>query len=176
MSSFPIPCVQFCENLRLRGRRSSAVYPVEIRIPPRVSESVLRIGILVPCLVIMAGFAKALPVVLVPKKNRVTTVRFYMIDHRCFHCHSFFIALHTQRMQTKISLPCFLPSASVPALPAAHPVTAVVYFMFLTIISVRQLRASGMMAWLLWFHRHIDRLPSMYRGGVKGLESRQPRA
>lgn len=153
-----------CSILRKSAFEGAPVFsglPCRDSDTPTGSESVLRIGIFVPCLVIMAGFTKALPVVFVPEQNGVTTVRSDMIDYRCFHCLSFFITLHTERMQTKVSLPCFLPSASVPTLPAAHPIASVLCFMLLTIVSVRQLRAAGMMAGFLWFHWHCQHLPSM---------------
>ena len=118
----------------------------------------------------MTGLAKALPVLLVPEQDGITTVRSDMIDHGCCHCMTFLYALNTQRMCLQISYPCLLPLPVVTTLAAARPVTTVQCFMLLAVQSICQLRTSGVSARLLWFHRHPPFLPSMYTGGVKGLE------
>ena len=118
----------------------------------------------------MTGLAQALPVLLIPEQDGITTMRSDMIDNGCGHCPAFLHTLNTQGMCLQVSCPCLLPLPVVTTLTAARPVTTVKCFMLLAVQSICQLRTSGVSARLLWFHRHPPFLPSMYTGGVKGLE------
>lgn len=78
--------------------------PVFLRTPsrdldtPTVSETVLRVHIFLKSLPIMARLTKWLPVTFIPKQDRISPMRFNVINNGCFHKPSFFLTPDTQRM------------------------------------------------------------------------------
>ena len=70
--------------------------------PVGVSVGVGRVDVLGQRLLIVAALAESLPVVLVPEKFLVTTVRNDVIHHRCPDVLTLLGALHTERMSFEI--------------------------------------------------------------------------
>ena len=79
------------------------------------SVPVLRRVILVAGLLTVTGMTKALPIVLIPEQNAVTSVRFDVIHISRLDVAAFLHAFHTQRMGRKVTLACFVPCTSVAA-------------------------------------------------------------
>ena len=144
--------------MRERERRSVKNSQLAIFIPPPAAfqtQSIPIDGILVfcPCLVVMAGLAKSLPVAFIPHQMRITTVRNDMVDHSCCCEPSLCFAPHTQGMPAEVRLAESLPSAAVSTLGGRRSVW-VQGLMLCTVQAVCQVGTAGVLAGLLTFLRH----------------------
>ena len=144
--------------MRERERRSVKNSQLAIFIPPPAAfqtQSIPIDGILVfcPCLAVMAGLAKSLPVAFIPHQMRITTVRNNMVDHgRC--CEpSLCFAPHTQRMPVEIRFAESLPPAAVSTLGGRRSVW-VQGLVLCTVQAVCQIGTAGVLAWLQCLSRH----------------------
>ena len=161
--------------MRERGRRSVKNSQLAIFIPPPAAfqtQSIPIDGISVfrPCLAVVAGLTKSLPVAFIPHQMRITTVGTDMVDHSCCcepsPCHT----LHAQRMLPQVCLAEPLPLAAVATLGGRRSVW-VQGLMLCTIQTVCQFRTVGMLAWLQCLPRHkvhlrIQRKPTWNTTGL----------
>ena len=129
--------MRFCENLRLRGRRSlffdscrdnSTPFPMRIstgnvvlcqnrkeKEPSRKpSVSVLLIAVLRHGFMVVAALTKALPVCFIPEQFCIPSVWDDVVNHSCFHQPSLLHAPDAEGMCFQESCPCFLPPAVIP--------------------------------------------------------------
>lgn len=122
-----------------------------------VSVGVGRVDVLSQRLLIVTALAERLPVILVPEKFLVTTVRNDVIHHRCPDVLTLLGTLHTEWMNFQIRLPGFLPTSVVSTLCRRAGGFWVERQVLLTVepAGFHQLRAAGMMAWCLWSVRHF---------------------
>ena len=74
---------------------------------------VCRVDVFGQRFLIVTALAERLPVVLIPEKFLVTTVRNDVIHHRCPDVLALPSTLHTERMCFEIRLPGFLPMSVV---------------------------------------------------------------
>ena len=141
-----------------RERRSVKNSQLEIFIPPPAAfqtQSIPIDGISVfrPCLVVMAGLAKSLPVAFIPHQMRITTVRNDMVDHSCCcepsPCHT----LHAQRMLPQVRLAEPLPLAAVSTLSGRRSVW-VQWLMLCTVQTICQIGTAGVLARFQCLPRH----------------------
>ena len=144
--------------MRERERRSVKNSQLEILIPPPAafqtqSIPIDRISVFRPCLVVMAGLAKSLPVAFIPHQMRITTVRNDMVDHSCCCEPSLCLATHTQRMPAEVRLAEPLPPAAVATLGGRRSVW-VQGLMLCTVQTVCQIGTAGMLAWFQCLPRH----------------------
>ena len=144
--------------MRDRERRSVKNSQLAIFIPPPAafqtqSISIDGISVFRPCLAVMAGLAKSLPVAFVPHQMRITTVGNDMVDHSCCcepsPCHT----LHAQRMLPQVRLAEPLPPAAVATLGGRRSVW-VQGLVFVAVRTFGQFRTAGMLAGFLTFLRH----------------------
>ena len=126
-----------------------------------VSVGVGRVDVLGQRLLIVAALAESLPVVLVPEKFLVSTVRNDVIHHRCPDVLALLGALHTEWMCFEIRLSGFLPPSVVSTLRRRAGYFRVERQVLLTVelAAFHQLRAAGMMTRCLWSVRHGSVLP-----------------
>ena len=136
--------------MRERERRSVKNSQLAIFIPPPAafqtqSISIDGISVFRPCLAVMAGLAKSLPVAFVPHQMRITTVGNDMVDHSCCcepsPCHT----LHAQRMLPQVRLAEPLPPAAVATLGGRRSVW-VQGLMLCTIQTVCQIGTARVLA------------------------------
>ena len=144
--------------MRERERRSVKNSQLAIFIPPPAafqtqSIPIDRISVFRPCLVVMAGLAKSLPVAFIPHQMRITTVRNDMVDHSCCCEPSLCFAPHTQGMPAEVRLAESLPSAAVSTLGGRRSVW-VQGLMLCTVQAVCQIGTAWVLAGLLTFLRH----------------------
>ena len=144
--------------MRERERRSVKNSQLAIFIPPPAAfqtQSIPIDGILVfcPCLVVMAGLAKSLPVAFIPHQVRITTVGNNMVDHGRCREPSMCFAPHTQRMLPQVRLAEPLPLAAVATLGGRRSVW-VQGLMLCTVQTVCQIGTAGMLAWFQCLPRH----------------------
>ena len=144
--------------MRERERRSVKNSQLAIFIPPPAafqtqSIPIDRISVFRPCLAVVAGLAKSLPVALVPHQMRITTVRNDMVDHGRCREPSLCFAPHTQGMPAEVRLAQSLPLAAVATLGGRRSVW-VQGLMLCTIQTVCQIGTTGVLAGLLTFLRH----------------------
>ena len=148
--------------MRERERRSVKNSQLEIFIPPPAAfqtQSIPIDGILVfrPCLAVMAGLAKSLPVAFLPHQMRITTVRNDMVDYSCCcepsPCHT----LHAQRMLPQVRLAEPLPLAAVATLSGRRSVR-VKKLVLLAVLALGQIRTAGVTAWAFTLPRHSRHL------------------
>ena len=66
-------------------------------------------------LLIVVSFAQRLPIALIPEKIPVTTVRYDVVNHRCFHVPPLLQALNTKRMGREELLAGLLPCTAIAA-------------------------------------------------------------
>ena len=141
-----------------RERRSVKNSQLAIFIPPPAAfqtQSIPIDGISVfrPCLAVMAGLAKSLPVAFIPHQMRITTVRNDMVDYSCCcepsPCHT----LHAQRMLPQVRLAEPLPPAAIATLGSRRSVW-VQGLMLCTVQTVCQIGTAWVLAGLLTFLRH----------------------
>ena len=120
------------------------------------SVGVGRVDVFGQRLFIVAAFAERLPVVLVPEKFLVTTMRNDVIHHCCPDILALLGTLHTERMCFEIRLPGFLPTSVISTLCCRPGSFWLERQVLLTVepAGFHQLRAAGMMARRLWFVRH----------------------
>ena len=144
--------------MRERERRSVKNSQLEIFIPPPAAfqtQSIPIDGISVfrPCLAVMTGLAKSLPVTFIPHQVRITTVRNDMVDHgRC--CEpSLCFAPHTQRMPAEVRLAEPLPPAAVATLSGRRSVW-VQGLVFVAVRTLGQFRTAGVLARFQCLPRH----------------------
>ena len=148
--------------MRERERRSVKNSQLEIFIPPPAAfqtQSIPIDGILVfrPCLAVMAGLAKSLPVAFIPHQMRITTVRNDMVDHSCCCEPSLCFAPHTQRMPAEVRLADTLPLAAVATLSGRRSV-GVKRLVLLAVLVLGQIRTVGVTAWAFTLPRHSRHL------------------
>ena len=126
-----------------------------------VSVGVGRVDVFGQRLLIVAALAESLPVVLIPEKFLVTTVRNDVIHDRCPDVLALLGALHTERMCFKIRLPGFLPTSVVSTLCCWPGGFWVERQVLLTVepAGFHQLRTAGVMARCLLSVRHGPVLP-----------------
>ena len=146
--------------MRERERRSVKNSQLAIFIPPPAAfqtQSIPIDGISVfrPCLVVMAGLAKSLPVAFIPHQMRITTMRNDMVDHGRCREPSMCFAPHTQRMLPQVRLAEPLPLAAVTTLGGRRSVW-VQGLMLCTVQTVCQVGTTGMPARYLSLPRHRD--------------------
>ena len=144
--------------MRERERRSVKNSQLEIFIPPLAAfqtQSIPIDGILVfcPCLAVVAGLAKSLPVAFIPHQMRITTMRNDMVDHSCCCESSLCFATHTQGIPAEIRLAEPLPPAAVSTLGGRRSVW-VQGLMLRTIQTVCQIGTAGVLAWFQCLPRH----------------------
>ena len=144
--------------MRERGRRSVKNSQLAIFIPPPAafqtqSISIDGISVFRPCLAVMAGLAKSLPVAFIPHQMRITTVRNDMVDYSCCcepsPCHT----LHAQRMLPQVRLAEPLPLAAVTTLGGRRSVW-VQGLVFVAVRTLGQSRTAGMLARFQCLPRH----------------------
>ena len=143
--------------MRERERRSVKNSQLAIFIPPPAAfqtQSIPIDGISVfrPCLAVVAGLAKSLPVALVPHQMRITTVRNDMVDHGRCREPSLCFATHTQRMPAEVRLAEPLPPAAVTTLGGRRSVR--VQGLLCTVQTVCQIGTAGMLARFQCLPRH----------------------
>ena len=141
-----------------RERRSVKNSQLEIFIPPPAAfqtQSIPIDGILVfrPCLAVMAGLAKSLPVAFIPHQMRITTVRNDMVDHGRCREPSLCLATHTQGMPAEVRLAESLPPAAVSTLGGRRSVW-MQELMLRTIQTVCQIGTAGVLTWFSCLPRH----------------------
>ena len=126
-----------------------------------MSVGVGRVDVFGQRLLIVTTLAERLPVVLVPEKFLVSTVRNDVIHHRCPDVLALLGTLHTERMSFQIRLSDFLPPPVVSTLRCRAGHLWMERQVPLTVepAGFYQLRAAGMMAWCLWSVRHGSVLP-----------------
>ena len=148
--------------MRDRERRSVKNSQLAIFIPPPAafqtqSIPIDRISVFRPCLVVMAGLAKSLPVAFIPHQMRITTVRNDMVDYSCCcepsPCHT----LHAQRMLPQVRLAEPLPLAAVATLSGRRSVR-VKKLVLLAVLALGQIRTAGVTAWAFTLPRHSRHL------------------
>ena len=144
--------------MRDRERRSVKNSQLAIFIPPPAafqtqSIPIDRISVFRPCLVVMAGLAKSLPVAFIPHQMRITTMRNDMVDHGRCREPSLCFATHTQRMLPQVRLADTLPLAAVTTLGGRRSVR-VQGLMLCTVQTVCQIGTAGMLAWFQCLPRH----------------------
>ena len=122
-----------------------------------VSVGVGRVDVFGQRLFIVAAFAERLPVILVPEKFLVTTMRNDVIHDRCPDVLALLGTHHTKRMRFQIRLSGFLPPPVVSTLCCWPGSFWVERQVFLTVepAGFHQLRAAGMMTWCLRSVRHF---------------------
>lgn len=122
-----------------------------------VSVGVGRVDVFGQRLLIVAALAESLPVVLIPEKFLVTTVRNDVVHHRCPDVLALLGTLHTERMCFKIRLPGFLPTSVVSTLCCWPGGFWMERQVLLTVepAGFHQLRAARVMARCLWSVRHF---------------------
>ena len=148
--------------MRERERRSVKNSQLAIFIPPPAAfqtQSIPIDGILVfrPCLAVMAGLAKSLPVAFIPHQMRITTVRNDMVDHGRCREPSLCFATHTQRMPAEVRLADTLPLAAVATLSGRRSV-GVKRLVLLAVLVLGQIRTVGVTAWAFTLPRHSRHL------------------
>ena len=129
---------------------------------------IFLIPVLGHCLHVMVVLAKRLPVTLIPKQNRITPMRFDVVNHSRFHKPSLPLTLNAKRMAFKKPFSCLPPLTVIPShcwIPTFLPMQRSVFF---TIHSVHQLWTAGMLTRFLWFSWHSTTLLSYVTGTVKG--------
>ena len=136
--------------MRERERRSVKNSQLAIFIPPPAAfqtQSIPIDGISVfrPCLVVMAGLAKSLPVAFIPHQVRITTVGNNMVDHGRCREPSMCFAPHTQRMLPQVRLAEPLPLAAVATLGGRRSVW-VQGLMLCTVQTVCQIGTARVLA------------------------------
>lgn len=132
--------------------------------------------ILVACLDTVVTMAKALPVVLIPEEDLVSSVRNDMIHISSFNIPTFFQALHAQRMGFKVTLACFVPSAVVASASCGACFLWVEGTVFVTVLRAigNKCCTAGVLARCVWSAWHWLRLLSTVglhnaRGGQSRL-------
>ena len=136
--------------MRERERRSVKNSHLAIFIPPPAAfqtQSIPIDGISVfrPCLAVVAGLAKSLPVAFIPHQVRITTVRNDMVDHGRCREPSMCFTTHTQRMLPQVRLAEPLPLAAVATLGGRRSVW-VQGLMLCTIQTVCQIGTARVLA------------------------------
>ena len=148
--------------MRERERRSVKNSQLAIFIPPPAafqtqSISIDGISVFRPCLAVMAGLAKSLPVTFIPHQVRITTVRNDMVDHgRCREPPLCF-APHTQRMPAEVRLAQSLPLAAVATLGSRRSVWMQCLVLF-TVAAVGKVRTAWVTARAFTLPRHSRHL------------------
>ena len=148
--------------MRERERRSVKNSQLAIFIPPPAAfqtQSIPIDGISVfrPCLAVVAGLAKSLPVAFIPHQMRITTVRNDMVDHGRCREPSLCFATHTQRMPAEVCLAEPLPLAAVATLSGRRSV-GVKRLVLLAVLVLGQIRTVGVTAWAFTLPRHSRHL------------------
>lgn len=141
-----------------RERRSVKNSQLAIFIPPPAAfqtQSIPIDGISVfrPCLAVVAGLAKSLPVAFIPHQMRITTMRNDMVDHGRCREPSMCFAPHTQRMLPQVRLAEPLPLAAVTTLGGRRSVW-VQGLVFVAVRTLGQSRTAGMLARFQCLPRH----------------------
>ena len=144
--------------MRERERRSVKNSQLAIFIPPPAAfqtQSIPIDGISVfrPCLAVVAGLAKSLPVAFIPHQMRITTMRNDMVDHGRCREPSMCFAPHTQRMLPQVRLAEPLPLAAVTTLGGRRSVW-VQGLVFVAVRTLGQSRTAGMLARFQCLPRH----------------------
>ena len=123
-------------------------------------------------LVVVAAFAKGLPVFFVPEQVRVAAMRLDMIHDGCRNKPSFLFASDAPGMTFQEELPGLLPLSPVATQHGVLPFALALPFMFVTILSPirHQPRASRVLARCLWsswhvLHPHIKKGPMAFDHG-----------
>ena len=116
---------------------------------------VFRSAVELSCLLVVAGFAKRLPVIRIPEELRITTMRLYVIDHCRLRVPAFLQALLTKWMCSQVHLPGFIPPGTVASGRCRPCFLRMHAFMLFTIFLPiwHKLRTAGMCAGVLWFVR-----------------------
>ena len=112
---------------------------------------------------IVALLAKWLPVILVPEQCLISPVWLDMVDHSCRCQFSCPLALHAKRVTCQELLPRHLPAMAVASFKGTNSITNKQFGMLIAVTIVRQLRATGMLAWFLRSFRHNRLLLSYVR-------------
>ena len=107
--------------MRERERRSVKNSQLAIFIPPPAAfqtQSIPIDGISVfrPCLAVVAGLAKSLPVAFVPHQMWITTVGNNVVDRRCGNVSTFRHAAYTHGVLAQVCLADSLPLAAITTL------------------------------------------------------------
>lgn len=115
---------------------------------------------------VMARFTKRLPVILVPKKDRVTAVGNNMVHYRSTGQAARRLAADTQRMPMEECFPCLLPLPSVPFLAGALCVALMKRSMVFAVHAPigYELWTARVLTWSSWTARHGLLLPR--QGGL----------
>ena len=118
---------------------------------------ILRILVLRPGLMVMAGLTECLPVIPVPEQCFISTMWNDVIHNRCLLvlplCHT----PYAQRMCCKVLFTCFLPCSPIAPAGCGADYLRMQGPVLLTELRPRgyQFRTAGMLAWHLWslWHR-----------------------
>ena len=128
------------------------------------SVPVLRRVILVAGFLTMTGMTKALPVVLIPEQDAVTSVRFDMIHISRLDVPTFLHAFYTQRMCRKVTLAGFVPCTAVAALVRSAYLLRVERSMLFTVFCTiwNKCRTAGVLAWCIGSAWHRMKPPFIF--------------
>ena len=112
---------------------------------------------------VMAVFAKRLPVAPIPEQNGIAAVRDDMVNNCGGRQLADFSALHAERILFEEHRPGGAPSAVITAFRgvAAHAISTVFSVIFAVNAAVTEVRTAGISAWSLGFSRHM--LTSQYQ-------------
>ena len=117
-----------------------------------------RVDVLGEGLPVVASLTKRLPIILVPEKSGVSTVRCDVVYSSCFRVSALLHTLGAERMGLQIRLADFLPLPCVAPLSSRARHFRMQRQVLLTVecSGFNQLRASGVSAWHLRFEWHIS--------------------
>ena len=124
----------------------------------------------------MTTLTKTLPISLIPKQNLIASMGNLVVHHGRFDKPSSLLALHTQRVCTKVSSSGLLPPAVVATLVGVVSVASVQRFVVLTVLlPIRyQLRAARMLARRAWSVWHMATLLSVCSGCGERIRNSAP--
>lgn len=113
-------------------------------------------------LFIVVRFTQRLPVATIPEQIPVSTVRYDVVNDRCFHVPSLRQALNTQRMGSEELLAGLLPCTTVPTAGRASRFLWMEGAVLITVLPTGyQLRTAGMRTGALRSERHGIQSPQI---------------